>query len=110
MTTLPMDSDNNPIPALTLNPNGAHAINVTSVSARNIAAFEIDTRVISIYATDDVFIRFGDTMVTANSTDHFFPKGLYYDFSIGGDKVMHTPYVAVLAANADCYLYISEKQ
>lgn len=110
MTTLPMDRDNNPIPALALNPNGAHIINASSTSARNTAAFDNTTRVVSIYATDDIFVQFGISNVTATSTNHFLPKGLYYDFSIGGDKVMHMPYVAVLASNADCLVYISEKQ
>ncbi len=110
MTTLPMDRDNNPIPALGLNPNGAHIINSTNASTRNGTAFNTDTRVISIYATDDVFIQFGDLNVTATTADHFLPKGLYYDFAIGGDKVMHMSHVATIANNTDCTVYISEKQ
>lgn len=110
MTTLPMDRDNNPIPALALNPNGAHIINVTSTSTRNITAFDGDTRVVSLYATDDVFIQFGDSTVTAGNTDHFLPKGLYYDFAIGGDKVMHMSHIATITNDADCIVYISEKQ
>jgi hypothetical protein len=110
MTTLPMDRDNNPIPALGLNPNGAHIINATNTSARNTTAFDADTRVISLYAIDDVFIQFGDSNVTTTSAHHFLPKGLYYDFAIGGDKVMHMSHVAVIASDADCTVYISEKQ
>ena len=110
MTTLPMDRDNNPISALGLNPNGAHNINATSTSTRNANAFDPNTRIVSLCTTGDVFIQFGDESVTTNNTGHFFPAGLYYDFAIGGDKVMHTPYMAVIAANADCTVYISEKQ
>lgn len=105
-----MDRDNNPIPALGLNPNGAHTINATSTSARNANAFDPNTRIISLYATGDVFIQFGDENIIADNTSHFFPAGLYYDFAIGGDKVMHTPYMAVIATNANCTVYISEKQ
>lgn len=54
MTTLPRDSDNNPIPAMRLNPNGAHEIAATSVSARNSVAFDDNTRVVSVYATGAV--------------------------------------------------------
>jgi hypothetical protein len=110
MTTLPTDRDNNPIPALGLNPNGAHIINATSTSTRNTTAFETDTRVVSIYATDDVFVQFGDSNVTTTTSDHFLPQGLYYDFAIGGDKVMHMSHVATIASDVDCTVYISEKQ
>lgn len=111
MTTLPRDSDNTPIPALRLNPNGAHALSPTTTTpARNTTAFDADTRVISVYATNDIYIKFGDNAVDATINDHFFPKGLYYDFAIGGDKTVQTQYISVLAVNADCSVYISEKQ
>ncbi len=110
MTTLPRDSDNTPIPALRLNPNGAHQINATSTSARNTTAFDSDTRVVSVYATGAVYMKFGDNAVTATSSDHYFPNGLYFDFAIGGDKTLQTPHLAVLAVGGDCMVYISEKQ
>lgn len=110
MTTLPRDSDNTPIPALRLNPNGAHQISATATSARNIIAFEQGTRVASVYATNDIYMKFGDSGVDATTSDHFFPKGLYYDFAIGGDKTLQTQYLSVLSASADCDVYISEKQ
>ena len=110
MTTLPRDRDDNPIPALRVHPNGAHEISASDTSARNAAAFDDDTRVVSVYATGAVRLKFGDSSVTATATDHYFPAGLYYDFAIGGDKTLHTPYLAVLAEGADCTVYISEKQ
>ena len=110
MTTLPRDSDNAPIPALRLNPNGAHQIAATDTSARNSVAFNDSTRVVSVYATGAVRLKFGDNTATATSNDHYYPSGLYYDFAIGGDKTLQTQYVAVLAEGADCLVYISEKQ
>jgi hypothetical protein len=112
MTTLPRDNDNTPIPALRLNPNGAHKINaVTANAVVNTIAFDQDTRVIGLYATGAVYIKFGnDASVAATSDDHFFPSGLYYDMAIGGDKTLHTPYISVLAVDSDCTVYISEKQ
>ena len=110
MTTLPRDNDNTPMPALRLNPNGAHDLAATDASARNTTAFDSDTRIISVYATGAVRIKFGDATVTATATDHYFPSGLYYDFAIGGGKTVHTPHIAVLAEDADCEVYISEKQ
>ena len=111
MTTLPRDSDNAPIPALRLRPNGAHAISATTgASARNVTPFHDTTRIVSLYATGAVYVQFGDATVTSDANAHYFPSGLLYDFAIGGDKTLHTPYVSVLAMDSDCNVYISEKQ
>jgi hypothetical protein len=110
MTTLPRDTDNTPIPALRLNPNGAHTINATTTSACNTAAFDEETRVVSVYATTPVYIKFGDDTVEATSSDHYFPAGLYFDFAIGGDKTLHTQYLAVITPSGTGAVYISEKQ
>lgn len=109
MTTLPMDSDSNPIPALRLKPGGAHSINATDTSARNATGFQAATRVVSVYATAPVRLAFGGADVTATVSDHYFPSGVYYDFAIGGGKTMHTTHLAVLADNVDCTVYVSEK-
>jgi hypothetical protein len=111
MTTLPRDSDNNPIPALRLKPDGAHTLlATTAVSVRNATPFDTDTRIVSVYADGPVYISFGDNSVTAGNSAHYFPTGIYYDFAIGGDKTLHTTHVAALAVDADCSVYISEKQ
>lgn len=110
MTTLPRDTDNTPIPALRLNPNGAHQINATDTSSRNTAAFSSNTRVISLYATVPVRVQFGDDAVVATATSHYFPANIYYDFAIGGGKTMHSSHIAVLADDADGIVYLSEKQ
>lgn len=110
MTTLPRDSDNTPIPALRLNPNGAHQINATNTSTRNIAAFDSDTRVISVYSTVPIRIQFGDNNVSATTSSHFFPGNIYYDFAIGGGKTVHSKHIALIADSSDGIVYISEKQ
>ncbi len=109
-TILPIDANNNTIPALRLKDGGAQFIAATASSARNTQAFGSETRIISLYATDAVYLRFGNSNVTATAADHFFPKDTYYDIAIGGYGVDHTPYVSVLAAGGDCTLYISEKE
>ena len=108
-TLLPQDMDNNPIPAMRLKDSGAHSIAVSATSARNTAAFAADTKVVSLYADVDVYVKFGDSSVTATTSDHFFPKGLYYDLSIGAERTGHDTHVAVLRASADGNLYVSEK-
>jgi hypothetical protein len=111
MTYLPRDDDNFPIPALRLKATGgAHAISATASTARNATAFDGETRVVSLYATDGVYVRFGDDTVTATTSDHYFPSGVYYDFAIGGGKTGQFTHIAALRANADCMLYVSEKE
>ena len=108
-TILPTDENNNPIPALRLRDGGAQKISVTATSARNATAFDADTRVISVYATSAVYIRFGGSSVTAAATDHYFPANTYYDIAIGGEESSHYTHIAAIRADADGILYISEK-
>ena len=107
---LPKDIDNAPIPAVRLKNDGAHSIAVTDTAARNAAAFDAATRLVSLYATGPVYIKFGDESVTATTSDHYFPEGVYYDFAIGGGKVTQATHVSVLRVDGDCSLYISEKE
>lgn len=109
-TILPTDADNHVIPAVRLKQDGAHTIASTAASARNTAAFHQDTRIISLFATEDVYIRFGDDNVTATGSDHYFPKNIYYDIAIGGGKVPHYTHIAVLQVNTGGMVYISEKE
>lgn len=110
-TLLPRDSENNIIPAVRLKDGAAHTITATASSARNSAAFSSDTQVISLYATVPVRLKFGGSGVTATAGDHYFPAGVYYDISIGGGKVGHYPYLAVLRdGSSDGVVHISEKE
>lgn len=111
-TLLPKDADNHLIPALRLKPGGAHHLEAADISIRNQAAFDIDTKVVAVYATGPVYMRFGDEDVGADENDHFYPAGLYYDFAIsgGGTKASHHSHLAVLAAGAPCFVYVSEKE
>lgn len=108
-TQLPTDQNNLPIPALRLKDGKAHKITVGATSARNSAAFDSETQIISLYATAGVFIRLGTGTVTATTYDHYFPAGTYYDIAIGGDGVAQSTHIAVLRESSDGMLYISEK-
>lgn len=111
MTLQPLDSNNNPIPALRLKNGGAHSIAATTSTARNSTAFNGSTEIVSIYTDVPVYIKMGDVTVTANSSDHYFPEGIYYDFAIGADNANHNTHIAVLRAGAeDGTVYISEKE
>lgn len=111
-TLLPKDADDNIIPALRLKSGGAHMMAVSAASARNTSAFAADTKIVSLYATGSVYVKFGDNTVTATTSDHYFPAGVYYDIAIsgGGAKGVQHTHVAVLRADADCTLYVSEKE
>ena len=111
-TLLPKDADNNIIPALRLKSGGAHVIAASASSARNSVAFSADTRVVSVYASGPVYLKFGPSTVTATNTDHYFPNGIYYDIAIGGggSKGPQYTHLAVLRADGDCSVYVSEKE
>jgi len=109
-TKLPLDSNDNPIPALRLKDGAAHSISSGAVSNRNTTAFDSETRVVSVYATQDVYLKFGDVSAVATSSDHFFPAGVYYDMVLGGDGVGHYSHLAVLRSSMDGQVYISEKE
>lgn len=111
-TLLPKDADNNIIPALRLRDNGAHVINTSMTTARNNMAFDKETKVIGIFATEPVFINFGDNTVMATTSDHYFPAGVYYDIAISGGsgKGAQDVYIAALAVESDGLLYVSEKE
>lgn len=109
-TKLPTDSNDNPIPVLRLKSGGAHKITTSGTSARNSTAFSTDTKVVGIYATQDVYLRFGGASVTAAATDHFFPAGVYYDIALGAEGASQATYLAALQVSAAGTLYISEKE
>lgn len=111
-TLLPKDADNNTIPALRLRDGGAHKITSTNVPARNTTAFNESTKVISLYATVDVYLKFGGASVSATTADHFFPAGVYYDVAItgGSGKGPHNAYLSALSVSEDGEVYISEKE
>ncbi len=110
MTTIfPLDANHVPLPALRLKDSGAHSINAEATSQRNAISFDAHTQIVSLYATGPVFIRFGDSNVTATSSDHYFPEWVYYDFSIGRKGTEQLTYVSVIRASYDCEVFVSEK-
>ena len=108
-TRLPTDTNDVAIPALRLNPGAAHSITANTSSNRNSVAFDSGTRVISLYATEDVFVNFGDASVTASTSDHFFPQGVYYDIAVAADASADYSHIAVLQVSTPGTVYISEK-
>lgn len=109
-TKLPLDVNDNPIPALRFKSGAAHQITSGASSARNTTAFADTTRVIGLYTTQDAYLAFGDSSVTATTSDHFFPAGVYYDIALGGDGSAHHDYLAVLQVASGGTVYVSEKE
>lgn len=110
-TRLPQDDDDRPIPAMRLKAGGAHAVDISAVSARNATAFDGKTRVVSLYATAACFLAFGDDTVEATTDDHYFPPGIYYDVALaGGSEDPAYTHVAAITEGSSGTLYISEKE
>lgn len=109
MTLLPSDANGRAIPAMRLRPGAAQTISATSTSARNSTAFNEETRVIGIYATVPVFVRLGDSTVTATSSDHYIPAETYFDIAVGGGIPDQYTHAAFIRASSDGTVYISEK-
>ncbi|MCB1783007.1 MAG: hypothetical protein KDI13_03355 [Alphaproteobacteria bacterium] len=82
----------------------------SATAARNATAFDAGTRIVSLYASVPVYVKFGGSTVTATSSDHYFPEGIYYDLAIGGERAAHYTHVSVLRVSSDGDVYISEKE
>ena len=109
MTLLPTDTNNNPIPVLRMRPGLAQTIAVTSTSARNATALDAATRVIGLYATVPMFVRLGNSSVTATTSDHYLPADTYMDISVAGSNTQSYTHIAAIRASSDGTLYVSEK-
>ncbi len=53
-------------------------ISISGTTARSAA---LTTGLIRIYSTVDCFIKFGDSTVTATTSDHFIAGGAIYDLN-----------------------------
>lgn len=108
-TLMPVDANDLPMPVLRLRPDAAHAVNVTATSVRNSTAFNAATRVITLYATSAMYVRFGSNTVVATSADHYIPADTLIDLSIAGDDKQSFTHLAAIRAASDGILYVSEK-
>ena len=107
-TVMPSDNNSFPIPCVRLRSGGAHHITAASSENTNTSPFLEGTIIIAIFATVDVYIKFGATdAVAATSSDHFFPANVYYNFAINPtDK-----YISVLrVGSSDGMVHISENE
>ena len=111
-TLLPKDADNNIIPALRLKDGGAHNIASGAVAQRNVTAFDEGTKIISLFATEAVYLKFGDDNVAATTADHYFPAGVYYDIALSGGagKGAQHSHMSVLQVSTAGNVFISEKE
>ena len=109
MTLMPVDANDLPMPVLRLRSGGSHTLEVAETSSRNAQVFNADTRVVSLYATVPVFVRFGAGNVVATNADHYIPADTLIDLSIAGDDRQSFTHIAAVRASGDGQLYVSEK-
>jgi len=111
MSKQPRDSANAPIPVLSYRPRSGQALSVGVIAERS-NAFSLSTRVISVYATADIFFELGNVTVTANTANsHFLPGGAYADISLGSDNQpeRNASHISAIASSS-AILYISERE
>jgi len=108
-TSMPNDINNHSIPVLRLRPGASQSVAVTSTSARTATPFNTETRVVSLYATTAMFVRFGDSTVTAAATDHYLPADTYMDVAVGAGRTQTFTSIAAVRSASDGTLYVSEK-
>lgn len=96
MADLPSDASGDPIPVLY--PETPHKIISTGSSTRNSTALVSD--VVRLYADAALNFKFGDSSVTATTSDHYIPAGVPYDFRTKGKT-----HIAIIGSGN---LYVSE--
>lgn len=108
VTRMPTDAGGNPIPAIQLREDKAHHLTAGAAATRNTTAFDKYTSVISLFVEgtgEGIYLRFGDSTVTATNASHHFPTGVYYNFALK-EGVTH---VSVLRkGTTDQVVHISE--
>lgn len=106
---LQLDRNGAPIQALGLAYKGARADVTTSGSSQRVGPFLPTTKVISMYAVEDVRVEVGDSTVVATSTSHFIPKGQYILISLTNQDGGVGSHLAVLQSTAAGKFYVSER-
>lgn len=107
-TYSPKDNDGIAIPLLRFKSGGAQT--VTSNAGGTARSTEITSAVVSLYATEDTIVNFGETVaVTAAATDHFIPAGTYMDVALKAKRGTRYSFIAVRTLTTAAKLYISER-
>jgi len=104
---LQQDANGVPIQTLRPRPAGGHKIDFTLSSVRNGTAFSPSSGFVELWATQDCFIRFGDTSVAAaaGGGDKFLPANQWSPpYPLKGA----THVAAIRAGATNGSLYVSE--
>ena len=116
---LPTDGRGNEIPVLSYRDKdgtaNTFASTVTTTAVR-LGPFSEDIQVITMYSNADVHFITGNSTVTATTSSHFFPSGLYYDFNVyyGGEQFSITggnQYISLITSDSskDANVHVSER-
>lgn len=95
-----------------LTPVASTTVSLSNTTAKSTA---LGTGIVRLYSTVDVFIKFGDSTVTAATTDMFLPGGTIEYFNAGtvlsgASTVPKTPYIAGILSSGTGTLYITTMQ
>lgn len=83
--------------------DGYQAVSFTASSARTSAGVGEQTRQVVLYADQDCHIAYGDSAVTATTSDFFLPASVVMFLQIRPGQ-----YVAAIRSSADGTLHVSE--
>ena len=103
MAGLPHDKNSKPVQALF--PASQVAVTVTGTTARTAADFDVDTLAVELTPTEDMYIKFGDSTVTATSSDVLIKSGIVYVYAINGNDRL-----AAIRVSTNGTLYVTELQ
>lgn len=97
-----VDQNTNPVPVMRPVNGSDYEITVTGTAAANATA--IVEKVVGLYATEDMFLKFGDDEVVAADDDYdvFLPGGHYREY-----EMEHDEYVSAIQATTGGVLYIN---
>ena len=116
---LPTDGRGNEIPVLSYRSTDGTAntfASTVTTSAVRLGPFSKDVQVITMYSNADVHFITGNNTVTATTSSHFFPEGLYYDFNVyyGGNQFSTlggNQYISLITSDSskDANVHVSER-
>ncbi|MFZ2470192.1 MAG: hypothetical protein WAW54_17525 [Parvibaculum sedimenti] len=111
MTTpkMPRDGNNHSIPVLRPRAGGAWQGNAVAATSR-VGPFTEGTRVISIWAINDVRFQTGDGTVVASATSHKLGAGERLTISLGGGDDLHTHIAVIRDGGVDTAVEVSEME
>jgi len=106
-TEMPRDDFGAAVPVLGL--AAAYSTAFDATTSQRIGPFATGVRVVTLRTDGPVYIKFGDSSVVADSSDHFIAGGEILDLALGDGSSVPITHIAVLGATGTGVLNLSER-